>query len=161
MNDVIMNDSVDRKYGTLTIAKEYQEKNKIEEWLQLFLRNDGDNRALADGLLLEPRYYIGLRYIPIELLSHIREGAPEYLEDPDDIEYFFYVVDKMKESYGKWDTPPLIIEYREGTLWVNDGRHRLIMYRDLEIGLIPAVLWTTGEVDRNHLEKLLAQVKRA
>lgn len=147
------------KYGTLTIAKEYQEKNKIDEWLQLFLRNDGKNKALADGLLKEQRYYIGLQYIPVELLSHIRKGAPEYLENPDDIEWFFHVVEKMKESYGKWDIPPLIIEYREGTLWVNDGRHRLIMYRDLGIGLIPAVLWTTGEENRDHLKNLLVQAK--
>lgn len=149
------------KYGTLTIAKEYQKKNKIDEWLQLFLRNDGKNIALADGLLLEHRFYIGLWDIPIHLFSHIQEGAPEYLEKSNDIVHFFQVVDKMKENYSKWDTPPLIVEYRDEKFWVNDGRHRLIMYRDLGLDVVPAVLWTTGEENRKRLKKILVQVKNA
>ena len=37
------------KYGTLEISKEYLDKNQLEKWIQLFLRNDGHNVALADG----------------------------------------------------------------------------------------------------------------
>ena len=41
------------KYGTLEISKEYLDKCQLEDWIQLFLRNDGHNVALADGLLKE------------------------------------------------------------------------------------------------------------
>lgn len=44
-------------YGTLQAAVEYEDRGCIEEWLQLFLREDGHNVALADGLLLEPRQF--------------------------------------------------------------------------------------------------------
>ena len=47
-------------YGTLQMAVEYANHGRIEEWLQLFLRGDGHDVALADGLLLEARQYWGL-----------------------------------------------------------------------------------------------------
>ncbi|MDE5950855.1 MAG: hypothetical protein K2H12_04660, partial [Acetatifactor sp.] len=116
------------KYGTYTIAREYDDRGKIDEWMQLFLRNDGHNLALADGLLKQERRYIGIRRIPLSLLAEIKSGAPEYLHDQDSIDYFFQVVDQMKQDYENWDTPPLIVEYGENGFHVDDGRHRLEMY---------------------------------
>ena len=39
------------KYGNLETAMEYCKRNRTEEWIQQFLRCDGHNVALADGLL--------------------------------------------------------------------------------------------------------------
>ncbi|MDE7299326.1 MAG: hypothetical protein K2N94_10940 [Lachnospiraceae bacterium] len=142
-------------YGTCSAAREYEERGKISEWLQLFLRNDGHNTALADGLLQEERCYIGLKMLPLFLLDQIKSGAPEYLNDQDSIDYFFLVVDRMKQAYGNWDIPPLIVEYGENGFYVNDGRHRLEMYRQLGIPEAPAVLWTTGTRLRDQLLELL------
>lgn len=143
------------KYGTYAMAREYDAMGKIDEWMQLFLRNDGHNIALADGLLLEERCYLGLRRIPLSLLDAVKSGAPEYLRDQNDIQYFFEVVDRMKQAYGDWDTPPLIVEYGENGFYVADGRHRLEMYRQLGITHIQAALWTTGERMRDELIGLL------
>ncbi|MBO5282555.1 MAG: ParB N-terminal domain-containing protein [Lachnospiraceae bacterium] len=145
------------KYGTYEMALKYDKQGKIAEWLQLFLRNDGHNTALAEGLLREERCYIGLRQLPLALLDGIKSGAPEYLRDQDSIEYFFQVVDKMKQAHGSWDIPPLIVEYVENRFQVNDGRHRLEMYRQMGIAQAPAVLWTTGEPMRDRLLKLLEE----
>lgn len=143
------------KYGTYAVAKEYDDRGKIDEWMQLFLRSDGHNLALADGLLLEERRYIGIRRIPLRLLEAIKAGAPEYLHDQDSIDYFFQVVDRMKQDYEGWDTPPLIVEYGEKGFHVDDGRHRLEMYRQMGITHAPAALWTTGEVLERQLYELL------
>ncbi len=143
-------------YGTLTKAKEFAEAGKIDRWLQLFLRGDGKNIALADGLLLEERFYIGIKEIPIEILSAIKSGAPEYLKDADSIKYFFHIVDKMKEDFEHWDVPPLIVEYVYGGFRVSDGRHRLEMYRQINAEYIPTVLWTTGEKNYKKLLEVLA-----
>ena len=143
------------KYGTYTIAQEYDDRGKIDEWMQLFLRNDGHNLALADGLLQQERRYIGIRRIPLSLLAKIQSGAPEYLHDQDSIDYFFQVVDQMKQDYENWDTPPLIVEYGETGFHVDDGRHRLEMYRQMGITHVPAALWTTGELLESRLIKLL------
>ena len=117
------------KYGTLTQAKAYHDNGKIEEWLQLFLRNDGKNIALADGLLTEKREYFGLCKLRMSCFRDIKHGATEYLSAENDIEYFFWIVENMKSSFNDWDVPPLIVEYRDNNFFVNDGRHRLEMYR--------------------------------
>ena len=143
------------KYGTLTLAKEYSDNGKIEEWLQLFLRNDGRNIALADGLLLEKREYLGLCKLNMSYFEDIKEGAPEYLSAENDIEYFFWIVENMKRSHGDWDVPPLIVEYRDGRFFVNDGRHRLELYRQLGVLEVDAVLWTTGEANKKKLLEVL------
>lgn len=143
------------RYGTYTIAREYDARGKIDEWMQLFLRNDGHNLALADGLLQRERRYIGIRRIPLALLAQIQSGAPEYLHDQDSIDYFFQVVDKMKQDCEKWDIPPLIVEYGENGFHVDDGRHRLEMYRQMGATHAPAALWTTGELLEQRLLTLL------
>lgn len=143
------------KYGTLTQAKIYHDKGKIEEWLQLFLRNDGKNLALADGLLLEKREYFGLCKLSMSYFKDIKEGAPEYLSAENDIKYFFWIVDNMKSNIENWDVPPLIVEYRDDKFFVNDGRHRLEMYRQLRVDDVDVVLWTTGEENAKKLQEVL------
>lgn len=134
------------KYGTLEISKEYLDKNQLEDWIQLFLRNDGHNVALADGLLKEERCYTGIVDFDLNLLENIKAGAPEYLIRENDIEYFFAIVNEMNEAMGSWNPPPLIIEYRvDGSFHVCDGRHRLEMYRQKNVKTVPAIVWTTGE----------------
>ena len=143
-------------FGTLSLARMYAEDGKIEQWLQDFLRADGKNQALAEGLLKEERYYFGLLEIPIALLSDVKSGAPEYLHAENDIQYFFYIVDRMQEGMADgWDTPPLIVEYVYGNFQVNDGRHRLEAYRQLGAEKVWAVIWTTGEENRKTVEKIL------
>ena len=73
------------KYGNLETAMEYCKRNRTEEWIQQFLRCDGHNVALADGLLIEERFYTGIVQFDITLLHNIKEGAPEYLSKKDDI----------------------------------------------------------------------------
>ena len=145
-------------YGTLSLAKMYDKDGRIDEWLQDFLRADGKNLALADGLLKEERFYFGLREVPISLFAGVKSGAPEYLHAANDIEYFFDVVDRMKESLADgWDAPPLIVEYVYGKFQVDDGRHRLETYRQLGVKKVWAVIWTTGEENRKTVEKILEE----
>lgn len=145
-------------YGTLSLARLYAKEGRIDEWLQDFLRADGKNLALADGLLKEERFYFGLREVPITLFTDIKAGAPEYLHAENDIQYFFYVVDRMKESLADgWDAPPLIVEYVYGRFQVDDGRHRLETYRQLGVDKVWTVIWTTGEENRRIVEKILEE----
>lgn len=141
--------------GTFSMAQEYEKNGKIEEWVQLFLRSEGKNVALAEGLQKEKRDYIGLVKLNISFLKNIKEGAPEYLTGENEKEYFFYVVEKMKASLEHWDVPPLIVEFRGNQFYVNDGRHRLEMFRQLGVTEINTVLWTTGEEDRKKVLEII------
>jgi hypothetical protein len=133
-------------YGTLKKAMEYADQNRVEEWLQLFLRNDGKNIEFADGLLLERRYYLGPVKTDITKFN-MEEGAPSYLTRENDIEWFFTVVDKMKSAYDSWDMPPLIVNYINGIYEVNDGRHRYEALRQMGVKEAYTVFWMSSEED--------------
>ena len=145
-----------RQYGDLKIAKEYCRRNRTEEWIQRFLRCDGHNIALADGLLKEKRYYTDIVLFDIERLHHIKEGAPEYLIDQNDIEYFFAVVEKIRDAANWWNPPPMIIEFKaDESFYVCDGRHRLEMYRQQKAKSIPAIVWATGKDSITRLQEII------
>lgn len=134
------------KYGTMESAKEYCNREKVEEWIQLFLRSDGHNIALADGLLKEKRYYTDIVEFDMNLLCDIQAGAPDYLTKENDKVFFFNVVEQMKENMKEWNPPPIIIEYQGNKkFYVCDGRHRLELYRQMAKRNIPAIVWTSGE----------------
>ena len=94
-------------YGTLSLAKQYDKEGKIDQWMQDFLREDGKNLALADGLLLEERHYFGLCEIPIALFSDVKSGAPEYLHAENDIQYFLLFFRCVNRKNFKTIVPPL------------------------------------------------------
>ncbi|MDO4459327.1 MAG: ParB N-terminal domain-containing protein [Clostridia bacterium] len=143
-------------YGNLESALEFDKNNKIEEWIQLFLRNDGDNLPLADGLLLEERCYTGIIDFDLNKLHNVKSGAPEYFHDEESISHFFDIVNNMKAELDKWNPPPMIIEFKsDGTFYVCDGRHRLEAYRQLGINRTKAVCWATGEENFTRLLEAL------
>lgn len=141
-------------YGSTKCAMEYAQRGEIEKWIQLFLRNDGKNIALADGLLLEKRYYFGPITTDITPFG-IEEGAPSYLTKANDIAWFFHVVDNMKASYADWDVPPLIVSYANGKYEINDGRHRHEAYRQMNMKHVPVIFWSSSEEDFNALVTIL------
>lgn len=49
----------------------------------------------------------------------------------------------------------MIVEYKEKGFHVDDGRHRLEMYRQMGATHAPAALWTTGELLEQRLLTLL------
>ncbi|MEO3946702.1 hypothetical protein [Gorillibacterium sp. CAU 1737] len=134
-------------YGSTQIAQEYAKRGALEEWLQLFLRNDGGNVPFADGLMLEKRYYAGPIVVPDISVFGVEEGAPSYLTKENDIEWFFQIVDRMKGIMGDWDYPPLIVNYADGQFEINDGRHRHVALRQLNRLEAPVIFWTSSEAD--------------
>lgn len=66
-----------------------------------------------------------------------------------------YAGENMKSSLDDWDVPPLIVEYRAESFFVNDGRHRLEMFRQLGAQNVDVVLWTTGEDNIRKLREVL------
>lgn len=137
-------------YGRTKYAMEYAKRGAIDEWIQCFLRNDGENIALADGLLREKRYYFGPIMADISEFG-VEEGAPSYLTKSNDIEWFFHVVNNMKEAYNEWDMPPLIINYSNGKYEINDGRHRNEALRQMNIKRAPVIFWTSTESEHRYI----------
>lgn len=145
-----------QQYGNLETAADFCGRNRTEEWVQRFLRSDGHNIALADGLLKEERFYTGIIQFDLLLLNNIKAGAPEYLTEENDKEYFFSLVKDMIDATDNWNPPPLIIEYKEdGDFYVCDGRHRLEMFRQKKAKAVPAIVWATGKENFDRLQEII------
>ena len=125
-------------------AMKFSEKNELDKWLQLFLRDDSyehasPNIALADGLLLEERFYLGPILIDLDKLTTKR--IEKDIKDENDLKYYKEVVDSMFKNYSNYNFPPFIVEYKDDKLYLTDGNHRYSALRKLGIDKYYVIIW--------------------
>lgn len=110
--------------NTLASAFQYAETGKIEEWVHLFLTDEGDNILFSDGLKLEKRYYFGPLKFKLDMFDRCcgPEVDNKYVVDRDAFEKHVSVLQNRFEN--GWDMPPLIVNYCSGSFELNDGNHR-------------------------------------
>lgn len=134
-------------YGTLASAREYVMQDRLNKWVQLFLRGDGKNRRLADGLIENNFRFMTLTSLEIEKLT-IPKGIPQYLTESNDQEWFVYVVNEMiNQIKNGWDLPPLIVHYDRAGYHVMDGRHRIEALRKIGKAETEVVIVCNSEED--------------
>lgn len=134
---------------TLKEAISYYKNNKLNEWIQEFLRaEDGEmpnpNFALADGLLLEERQYFCPLCIPIEELKTVR--VEKDIKDADDLKYYLYKVDKIIEKLQHWDMPPLIVQFDGTDFILTDGSHRYSALKKMGKAKYYAIIWCNKDM---------------
>lgn len=141
-------------FGTLSCAKEYVQQNRLEDWVQLFLRGDGNNIELANGLKDNNFKYVNLGLINLNDLD-VTEEVPEYITDNNDKEWFNYEINEMiQKIVNGWDMPPLIVHFHKGIFHPLDGRHRNVALHKLDITQAPAVIvLNTEEDNQNYMLK--------
>ena len=99
------------KLCSLTKALEYSKEDRIEEWIHMFLHDEGNNISLSDGLKLEKRFFIGPIKMPLYLFERCC-GPEENIKYKTDEFSFNKSVDSIVEKLkGDWDMSPLIINY--------------------------------------------------
>ena len=133
-------------------ALEYSNRNEIDKWLQLFLRDTsgkypGDNFPLADGLLLEERFYVGPILLELDKLETVR--IEKDIDDYNDLKYYEEVVEDMSSNYKDYNFPPLIVEYKDDKLYLTDGNHRYSALRKLGIDKYYVIIWGNKELENN------------
>lgn len=106
-------------------AQEYAEQGNIEAWIHDYLRNEGNNIPLSDGLKLRKRYWLGPLEVKLTSLKRIVGPEPynEYVESEENWNRRVEAI-ALRLQQG-WDMPPLIIENQGGVLGVRDGNHRM------------------------------------
>lgn len=132
---------------TLESAIRSHKEGNLEEWIHRFLLSDGGNVELSNGLKLESRCYFGPIEIPINLV--VRCCGPEPgMKYAASAEGFSQRVEKIKKVIvNSGNLPPLMINYSEGELTLNDGNHRHEALRQLGRTKIQAIVWSTGDQD--------------
>lgn len=120
---------------------------EIEKWLQDYLRGEGNNIGLADGLLLEKRYYVGPVDWNIDALERCcgPESTMKYRTDEKD---FNKRINGITERILQgWEMPPLLVSYERNEFLINDGNHRYEAYKKLNKKIIPVIFWMTKNED--------------
>jgi ParB-like nuclease domain len=107
---------------SLATALMHRDQGTFDQWLDKFLRGPGRNVPLADGLLLEKRWWIGPEEIP---LSNLVLKCGPGLEFHEDEVVWKARIEKLAEKIQNGlIVPPLIAEFQKGTLFLADGNHR-------------------------------------
>lgn len=145
---------------TLEEAIEYSKQGRTEEWLQEFLRSKYDenanpNIALADGLLLEERFYFGPVEINLDIITTKR--VEEDLEG-NELDWYNKVVDRMSSDFNGTNFPPLILEYKDDKLYLTDGNHRYSSLRRKNVDKYYAIIWGNISLEKD-IKKKYAIIK--
>jgi hypothetical protein len=109
----------------LATARAAAERDETALWVGDFLASAGsDNATLAAALAQRRHWWVGPIRVPLDDL--VRLAGPEHdalvtvppARWEDDVE-------EMEESLDEgWEPPPLLAEFRDGELLLQDGNHR-------------------------------------
>jgi hypothetical protein len=115
----------DTQRFTLAGARRAAEDDELAQWVGAFLASSGsDNEVLAAALAQQRHWWLGPLEIPVDDLVRLagpEDEAPCAIE-PDEWEGD---VDAMEDSLDEgWQPPPLLAEYQDGRLLLQDGNHR-------------------------------------
>ena len=132
-------------------AREYSKRNELDKWLQLFLRDDNydyasPNVALADGLLLEERFYIGPILIDLDKINTLR--IEKDIEDENDRLFYQKKENGILENYDNYNMPPLIVEYKNNNLDLVDGNHRYTALKKINIDKYYVIIWGSKDKEK-------------
>jgi len=131
---------------TSTSAITFADAGILEEWIQQFLRGEGNNLGFADGLLLAPRIYHAPQLMNLDKFERIC-GPEAGLKWQIDEAGFNGRVNEIMSRFekGDWDMPPLIINVSDGKYELNDGNHRYEALSRLGIKAHWVIFWETVE----------------
>jgi hypothetical protein len=109
----------------LESARKAAAEDRIAQWVGDFLSSPGsDNATLAAGLAQRPHWWLGPVRVPVARL--VRLAGPEREATvPVAPTQWNRDVGEMAESLDDgWEPAPLLAEFRDGRLLLQDGNHR-------------------------------------
>lgn len=148
---------------TVNEAIEFSKENRLDEWLQLFLREDkkdkfNANIALADGINFEERFFYGPVEFDLEKISPVR--IEENLVG-NELKYYNKVVDRMENDFNGNNFPPLILEYKDDKFYLTDGNHRYSALRNLGVSKYYSIIWGNKELENKMKNQINLDKKKA
>lgn len=128
------------------IAQQYAEQGRTEEWVDSYLRaGKWANIGLADGLKKAPRWWIGPLLVPLDEMVQTCGPAAgmKYQETQKSWEHKTQVI---SQSLAEPSTlPPVILESKEGALYLRDGNHRHGVAQEKKWESMSALIWFNSE----------------
>jgi hypothetical protein len=116
-----------RKSNRFSLASAFAaaQEDALPLWVGDFLASRGsDNEILAAALAQKRHWWLGPIRLPTADLVRLAGPEDEALVPIDEDEWE-EDVDAMEESLESgWQPPPLLVEYQDGKLLLQDGNHR-------------------------------------
>ncbi len=133
--------------ATIEEITKYARHGQLEDWVDAFLRADGNNVPLADGLNKQRRYWIGPIQVPLKRLARCC-GPEEEMEYRESLECWNKKTGSLIEyikSGGK--LAPFIAQYSKGIFSIRDGNHRHGACEKLGLDRYWTLIWCDSEED--------------
>jgi hypothetical protein len=133
---------------TVTTALAYARSHRIEDWIHAYLSTGAwANPGLSRGLRLQRRWWTGPIKVPLADLERACGPEPhmEYRVDAEPWEQ--RITEIMPGLTHPLALPPLIAEYRAGTLSLRDGNHRHEAMRRKGWTACWAIIWYNTQAD--------------
>lgn len=136
------------KYSaTVESAIAYGKEEKMDAWVHLYLNEEGRNIPFSDGLKLCDRYFFSPAEFPISFFKRC-SGPEEDMKYRIDKDWWEHQIDDLtKVVKAGTELAPIIVHYVDGEFELNDGNHRLQVYRDLGIEKAWTIIWITEELE--------------
>jgi hypothetical protein len=131
--------------ATIDEIAKYARDGRLEDWIDAFLRAEGNNVPLADGLKKQKRYWIGPRQFPLKRLRRCcsPEEGMEYRESLEDWNKKVDSLIGHIQSGG--ELAPFIAQYSQGIFSIRDGNHRHGAYEKLGLETYWTLIWCDSE----------------
>ena len=115
----------DARKFTLGSARAAAQDDELAQWVGDFLASEGsDNAVLAAALAQDRHWWLGPLPVPVDELVRLA-GPEDEARCPIEPEEWEGDVDAMEDSLDDgWQPPPLLAEYQNGRLVLQDGNHR-------------------------------------
>ena len=139
---------------------------EVARWVGEFLTSGGSSNAvLAAALAQEPHWWYGPVLLPIADLERLAGPEPDVVCTEDPAEWEHDVEDIEEKLDDGWEPPPLLAEWRDGRLLLQDGNHRCEALAREGAAEAWTLVYFSSLADRDrfahrHLEKLRASGMR-
>jgi FMN phosphatase YigB (HAD superfamily) len=109
----------------LASARRAAARGETALWVGNFLATPGsDNAVLAAALARQEHWWAGPLSIPVEDLERLAGPETDALCKVDDEEWGVDIHAMEASIEAGWDPPPLLAEFQDGRLLLQDGNHR-------------------------------------
>jgi hypothetical protein len=138
----------------LASARAAGERDDLARWVGDFLASRGsDNAALAAGLAQREHWWCGPLEVPVAELERLAGPEDDALV-PVEADEWEEDVETMEESIEEgWDPPPLLAEYQDGRLLLQDGNHRYEALRRAGEERAWVIVWFDTPEDRDRFTR--------
>jgi hypothetical protein len=142
---------------SLSTAKAAAERDELHVWVADFLSSRGsDNALLAAALAQQPYWWSGPMKIELDRLERLA-GPEQDAVCPIEPEEWDEDLDSMSSSIEQgWEPPPLIVEFDEGQLLLQDGNHRAEALERSGASRAWVVVYFADPADRARFDAALA-----